>query len=69
MTSGRLKPEIAEFAPSGIRRMSASPHANAELRKKLRLPDFREYAVAVDRARIERSRKTSRRWAASSATS
>ena len=47
--SGRLKPEIAELAPSGIRRMSASPHANAELRKKLRLPDFRKYAITVDR--------------------
>ena len=47
--SGRLKPELAAFAPSGTRRMSASPHTNSELRKKLRLPDFREYAVKVDR--------------------
>jgi xylulose-5-phosphate/fructose-6-phosphate phosphoketolase len=29
--------------------MSASPHANAELRKKLRLPEFRDYAVKIDR--------------------
>ena len=47
--SGRLKPELAEIAPVGMRRMSASPHANAELKKKLRLPDFREYAITVDR--------------------
>jgi xylulose-5-phosphate/fructose-6-phosphate phosphoketolase len=47
--SGRLKAELAEFAPVGTRRMSASPHANAELRKKPRLPDFREYAITVDR--------------------
>ena len=46
--SGRVRPEIAEFAPSGRRRMSASPHANAELRKKLRLPDFRDYAIKID---------------------
>ncbi len=46
--SGRLRPELAEIAPVGTRRMSASPHANAELRKKLRLPDFREYAITVD---------------------
>src|SRR5579864_8180769 len=47
--SGRVRPEIAEFAPSGRRRMSASPHANAEIRKTLRLPDFRDYATTIDR--------------------
>jgi xylulose-5-phosphate/fructose-6-phosphate phosphoketolase len=47
--SGRLRPELAEVAPSGSRRMSASPHANGELRKKLRLPDFRDYAIKIDR--------------------
>ena len=46
---GRVRPEIAAFAPKGQRRMSASPHANAELRKKLRLPEFRDYAVKIDR--------------------
>ena len=47
--SGRLQPELAEIAPSGSRRMSASPHANGDLRKKLRLPDFRDYAIKIDR--------------------
>jgi len=46
---GRVLPELAEIMPSGRRRMSASPHANAELRKKLRLPDFRDYAIKIDR--------------------
>jgi xylulose-5-phosphate/fructose-6-phosphate phosphoketolase len=46
---GRLRPELAEFAPSGSRRMSASPHANGEPREKLRLPDFSDYAVKIDR--------------------
>jgi len=46
---GRVLPELAELMPSGRRRMSASPHANAELRKKLRLPDFRDYAIKSDR--------------------
>jgi xylulose-5-phosphate/fructose-6-phosphate phosphoketolase len=46
--NGRLVPELAEIAPSGPRRMSASPHANAELREKLRLPDFRDYAIKID---------------------
>jgi xylulose-5-phosphate/fructose-6-phosphate phosphoketolase len=45
---GRLKPELAELAPKGERRMSASPHANGGLLlRDLRLPDFREYAVQV----------------------
>ena len=47
--SGRLQPELAEISPSGSRRMSASPHANGDLRKKLRLPDFRDYAIKIDR--------------------
>ncbi|MGA7646009.1 MAG: phosphoketolase family protein, partial [Terriglobales bacterium] len=46
---GRVRPEIAEIAPMGPRRMSASPHASAELREKLRLPDFRDYAIKIDR--------------------
>jgi xylulose-5-phosphate/fructose-6-phosphate phosphoketolase len=45
---GRLVPELAELAPSGERRMSANPHANGGLlRKDLRMPDFRAYAVDV----------------------
>jgi xylulose-5-phosphate/fructose-6-phosphate phosphoketolase len=45
---GRLVPEVRALAPRGNRRMSANPHANGGvLRKELRLPDFRQYAVAV----------------------
>ncbi len=44
--TGRLKAELAALAPSGIRRMSANPHANGgALLRDLRLPDFRDYAV------------------------
>jgi xylulose-5-phosphate/fructose-6-phosphate phosphoketolase len=47
---GRLRPELAELAPAGERRMSANPHANGGLLlRELRLPDFREYAVAVQK--------------------
>jgi xylulose-5-phosphate/fructose-6-phosphate phosphoketolase len=47
--SGRLIPELKELAPTGTRRMSANPHANGgSLRRNLRLPNFREYAVKVD---------------------
>ena len=46
--SGRLRPELAEIAPRGQRRMSANPHANGGLLlRDLRLPDFRDYAVEV----------------------
>jgi len=47
---GRLKPELADLSPMGERRMSANPHANGGLLlKELRLPDFRDYAIAVKR--------------------
>jgi xylulose-5-phosphate/fructose-6-phosphate phosphoketolase len=46
--SGRLVPELKALAPKGARRMSANPHANGGLlRKHLKLPDFRKYAVQV----------------------
>jgi xylulose-5-phosphate/fructose-6-phosphate phosphoketolase len=45
---GRLKPELAELAPKGERRMGANPHANGgALLRDLRMPDFRDYAVDV----------------------
>ncbi len=47
--TGRLIPELKELAPTGTRRMSANPHANGGvLRKALRLPDFRSYAISVE---------------------
>jgi xylulose-5-phosphate/fructose-6-phosphate phosphoketolase len=45
---GRLKPELAELAPKGERRMGANPHANGGLLlRDLVMPDFRKYAVTV----------------------
>jgi xylulose-5-phosphate/fructose-6-phosphate phosphoketolase len=49
---GRVLPKLAEIMPSGRRRMSASPHANAELRKNPALPDFRDYAIEIERPGI-----------------
>jgi len=47
---GRLIPELKALAPTGTRRMSANPHANGGLvRKPLRMPDFRDYAIKVDK--------------------
>jgi xylulose-5-phosphate/fructose-6-phosphate phosphoketolase len=47
---GRFVPDLAALAPEGDRRMSANPHANGGLLlRDLDLPDFRQYAVEVDK--------------------
>jgi xylulose-5-phosphate/fructose-6-phosphate phosphoketolase len=46
--AGRLMPELAELAPSGIRRMGANPHANGSmLLRELKLPDLRAHSASV----------------------
>jgi xylulose-5-phosphate/fructose-6-phosphate phosphoketolase len=46
--NGSLKPELAALAPAGERRMGANPHANGgSLLHDLKLPDYRDYALAV----------------------
>jgi xylulose-5-phosphate/fructose-6-phosphate phosphoketolase len=45
---GRLMAELQDLAPRGERRMGANPHANGGLLKReLKLPDFRDYALDV----------------------
>ena len=47
---GTLRAEVREMAPQGRRRMTGNPHANGGLlRKPLDLPDFRAYAVPVEK--------------------
>ena len=47
--NGRVAAEITALAPEGERRMGANPNANGGLLlRDLSLPDFRDYAVAVD---------------------
>ena len=47
---GKLRAELKAMAPVGTRRISANPHANGgALRKPLEIPDFREYAVKVEK--------------------
>ncbi len=51
--NGTLIPELKELAPVGIKRMSANLVANGGLlRKDLKLPDFRDYAVPMDKPGI-----------------
>jgi xylulose-5-phosphate/fructose-6-phosphate phosphoketolase len=48
--SGRLIEELQEMAPVGTRRITANPHANGGLvRRPLEMPDFRDYAVKVEK--------------------
>jgi xylulose-5-phosphate/fructose-6-phosphate phosphoketolase len=48
--TGQLIPALQTLAPRGDQRMSANPHANGGLLlRDLAMPDFRSYAVAVER--------------------
>ncbi|AUX30304.1 MULTISPECIES: phosphoketolase [Sorangium] len=56
---GKLRPELAELAPKGERRMAANPHANGgALLRDLRIPDFRDYAVRVPEPGVVESEDT-----------
>jgi xylulose-5-phosphate/fructose-6-phosphate phosphoketolase len=49
-SSGAPVAELQEMTPTGNRRMGSNPHANGGLLKKhLRLPDYRNYAVEFDK--------------------
>jgi xylulose-5-phosphate/fructose-6-phosphate phosphoketolase len=46
---GKLHPPLRALAPTGKRRMGDNPHANGGiLMRALRLPDYRDYAIALD---------------------
>jgi xylulose-5-phosphate/fructose-6-phosphate phosphoketolase len=56
---GRPRAEVLEQYPRGPRRMGANPNANGGLlRKDLRMPDFREYALEVPRPGAVRGEAT-----------
>jgi len=56
---GAPRPELLALAPEGPRRMSANPHANGGLLlSNLRLPDFRDYGVAVPKPGTDQSEAT-----------
>ena len=56
---GALLPELAAVAPEGERRMSANPKTNGGLvLRDLELPDFRAFAVAVERPAAETAEAT-----------
>ena len=56
---GALVPELQALPPRSWQRMSANPHANGGLLlRDLSLPDFRDYAVAVDHPGTSRAEAT-----------
>ncbi|MCM1136851.1 MAG: phosphoketolase family protein, partial [Clostridium sp.] len=46
--NGRLRPDLQELAPTGVRRMGSNPVTNGGVVHDLRLPDFRDYAVQFE---------------------
>lgn len=47
---GKISEDLKDLCPTGTRRMSANPVANGgTIRKTLRMPDFRNYALKVDK--------------------
>jgi xylulose-5-phosphate/fructose-6-phosphate phosphoketolase len=57
--NGRLIAELAELAPKGDRRMGANPQANGgKLLRDLDVPNFRNYALPVQRPATERQEST-----------
>jgi xylulose-5-phosphate/fructose-6-phosphate phosphoketolase len=49
--NGTLIPELKALPPTGDHRITANPHANGgKLLKPLLMPDFRDYAVKVEKA-------------------
>jgi xylulose-5-phosphate/fructose-6-phosphate phosphoketolase len=57
--TGRLIPELQALAPTGNRRMSANPHTNGGLLlRDLDMPDFRDYAVAIEHPAVDISEAT-----------
>ena len=57
--SGGLRADLADLPPKGAQRMSANPRANGGLLlRDLALPDFREYAVTVERPATTSSEAT-----------
>ena len=57
--NGKLRAELKEIAPTGTRRMGSNPHANGgRLKRALRLPDFRQYALKLEKPGVVQAENT-----------
>jgi len=56
---GKLRADIKEIAPKGKRRMGSNPHANGgRLKRDLRMPDFRQFGVALEKPGVTAAENT-----------
>src|SRR4051812_10979878 len=56
---GRLVEELRALSPKGNRRMGSNPHANGgQLRRPLRIPDFRKDGIKIDKPGTVAKEKT-----------
>ena len=50
---GKLRAELKALMPAGTRRMGSNPHANGgELKRALRMPDFRSYSFQFEKPAV-----------------
>ena len=57
--NGKLRSEFKEIAPTGTRRMGSNPHANGgRLKKAMRLPDFRNYKLKLEKPGVVQAENT-----------
>ena len=57
--NGTLRSDLKDLSPQSFKRMSANPHANGGmLHRPLRMPDFKEYAVKVDKPAFSQAENT-----------
>jgi xylulose-5-phosphate/fructose-6-phosphate phosphoketolase len=57
--AGKLLAEIRDIVPKGTRRMGSNPHANGgELKRDLRLPDFRRYGINLENLGVTQAENT-----------
>ena len=56
---GKLLPEYKEIGPKGTSRMGSNPHANGgQLKRALRLPDFRNYGIKLEKPGVVQAENT-----------
>jgi len=57
--NGTLLAELKQIAPAGARRMGANAHANGgHLKRDLRLPDFRQYGIKLEKGGVVHAENT-----------
>ena len=57
--TGKLRPEYRAIGPKGTRRMGSNPHANGgHLKRDLRLPDFRNYGIKLEKPGVIEAENT-----------